>query len=109
MLKDRPHHVDPTLASVRVIFVYKTNHRAASHIGLGVTAAGNAKTLRRHGIWAEVWPCESAEELVARLRAADKAAQDRREVAPSHVVINAPWIETAAIEKMAHDFANVVF
>ena len=104
-----PHDVKPTLASARVVSVYKTNHHSPSHVGLGVTVANSAKTLRRNGIWAEVWPCESADELAARLRAADARAVVRRESVPTHVIVNAPWIETPRVESLAHEFPNVVF
>jgi hypothetical protein len=109
MDRTRPHAVEPTVNGVRVAFVYRANHNAPSHIGLGVTASGNARVLRRNGFWAEVWPSETAEEVVSRLRAADKEALARGETPPTHVIINAPWIETKALQAMAGEFPNVTF
>jgi hypothetical protein len=57
MPNSRPHAVDPSVATARALFVYKTSaYDSPSHVGLGVIAAATAKTLRREGIWAEACP-----------------------------------------------------
>jgi hypothetical protein len=109
MDRNRPHAVEPTVKSVRVAFVYKANHNAPSHVGLGVTASGNARVLRKNGFWAEVWPSETADEVASRLRAAERDALARGEVPPTHVIVNAPWIETKRLEAMAGEFPPVTF
>jgi hypothetical protein len=97
----RPHAVDPKLETARVAFAYKSSDpNGPSHVGLGVTSASNAKSLRRAGIWAEVWPCSDAKMLVERIRKADGL---------THVVINALWIPTHDLAEMALAFPNVVF
>ena len=108
-MNELPHSVNPTTQSVRVIFAYRTGPNCQSHIGLGITATSNAKTLRRSGIWAEAWACTNGEALLGRLRAAMQTAQARKQVPPSHVVINALWIPTAELEAMAQEFPDVVF
>jgi hypothetical protein len=68
MPNSRPHAVDPTIATARLVLVYKTNDQdSPSHVGLGVIAAGTAKTLRSAGLWAEAWGCTDAANLRARL------------------------------------------
>ncbi len=104
-----PHQLDPHVASLRVIFAYKTSSDCVSHVGLGVTASHGAKTLRRGGIWAEAWACTGAAALLERLRLATRRAHERHQPEPSHVVVNALWIPTADIEAMANEFPEVVF
>src|SRR5207248_2342179 len=80
-----------------------------SHAGLGVTAAHTAKTLRRHGIWAETWPTSSAAHLGERLRHSHARADAGGELRPTHVVISAPWLLTADVVALAAEFPDVVF
>jgi glycosyltransferase involved in cell wall biosynthesis len=110
MTKHRPHHLRPSAETARVALVYRDFSGAGvSHVGLGISAAYTAKTLRRHGIWAEVWPTQSARKLVERLRRAHAHAHERGEVRPSHVILAAPWISTCELAEMAAEFAEVVF
>ena len=48
----RPHHVNPTIESVRVVLAVKNfaNIPGVCHIGLGVTATNTHKVLRRNGV-----------------------------------------------------------
>jgi glycosyltransferase involved in cell wall biosynthesis len=109
-MRHRPHHVTPRLATVRAILVYRNLHRAGlSHAGLGITAAYTAKTLCRHGIWAEVWPTSSAAELGARLRQAIATADASGEVRPTHVIIAAPWLPTADVAALAAELPDIRF
>jgi hypothetical protein len=84
----------------RVILAYKNfaANKNISHIGLGVAALNNAKTLRERGIAAEVWPIVNAADLSARLDASI-----------SHVVISAPWIPSAQLQRMTTDFPDIQF
>jgi hypothetical protein len=105
----RPHHIDPTLATARVVLAYKTSQECQSFVGLGITAAHNAKTLRRHGVWAEAWACTSGQALLDRLRQTIERAHAKNQLEPTHVIINALWIPSAELEAMAHEHPEVVF
>ena len=91
---------------MRVVLAYKNfaANRAVSHIGLGVTALNAAKSLRDTGIAAEVWAIVNAAELTPRLRA---AATGHSEV--THVVISAPWIQTADVARLCAEFPETQF
>ncbi|TMQ03429.1 MAG: glycosyltransferase family 4 protein [Deltaproteobacteria bacterium] len=80
-----------------------------SHIGLGISAAYCAKTLQHHGLWAEVWPTQSAEKLRERIRTAHAAVNQRGELRPTHVILAAPWITTQDLAGMAAEFPEVRF
>jgi hypothetical protein len=106
----RPHNINPSLDTARVVLAYKAfGCDVLSHVGLGVTAACTATALRRHGIWAEVWPVADGKALLERLRATEARAVDcgRHEV--THVVIHAPYMLTEDIALLARDFPNTIF
>src|SRR5262249_12695883 len=110
VMRDRPHSLRPYVDTVRVALVYRDfTGLSVSHVGLGVSAQYTAKTLRRHGIWAEVWPAQSAQKLRERLRAAHASADQRGELRPTHVVLAAPWVPTNEVELMAAEFPEVGF
>ena len=110
MTRHRPHHLHPSIHTARVALVYRDfSGGTASHVGLGISAAYTAKTLRRHGIWAEEWPTQSAKKLGERLRHAHSHAFQHGEVRPSHVVLSAPWIPTADLAALAAEFPEVSF
>lgn len=75
-----------------------------SHVGLGVSAAYTAKTLRKHGHRAEAWPTKNPAHLVAQLTMA-RASGDP----VSHVIMSAPWIATSDIAQMASQFSDTSF
>jgi glycosyltransferase involved in cell wall biosynthesis len=109
-MRERPHHLRPGITTARVALVYRdVTGLGVSHVGLGVSAAYTAKTLRHHGIWAEVWPAQSSKRLLERLRHTQAAADARGEVRPTHVILAAPWIPTNDIAVMAAAFPEVVF
>src|ERR1044071_5569651 len=106
----RPHHLRPRLESVRLALVYRdVTGLGVSHVGSGVSAAYTAKTLRHHGIWAEVWPMQSPAALVERLRRSQAGADQRSEPRPTHVVLAAPWIPTHDVAAMAAELPWVRF
>jgi hypothetical protein len=74
--------------------------RNISHIGLGVAALNNAKSLRRAGIATEVWPTVDVRDLRARLASAPEV---------THVVISAPWIPTADLQRLTGDYHEIQF
>lgn len=89
-----------SMSNRRVILAYKNfaANKNISHIGLGVAALNNAKSLRERGIAAEVWPIVNAADLRSRLDASI-----------SHVVISAPWIPSAELQRMTSDFPDIQF
>jgi hypothetical protein len=93
----------PDLSSgqMQLALAYKNfaANRAVSHIGLGVTALNTSKTLRAHGISADVWAITSAADLKTRLRASGV----------SHVVISAPWIQTPDLAQICAEFPETQF
>src|SRR4030095_12270257 len=108
--RERSHHLQPALESVRLLLVYKDfAGRGFSHAGLGVSCMCTAKTLRRRGVWADVWAVNSAEELHRRLDVLNAEAVQRHDLAVTHVVIAAPWIATAQLAKLATSFPEVVW
>ncbi|TMQ02768.1 MAG: glycosyltransferase family 4 protein [Deltaproteobacteria bacterium] len=109
-MAQRPHHLQPRAETVRVALVYRdVTGLGVSHIGLGVSAAYTAKTLRHHGIWAEVWPTQSAAKLRDRLRHAHTSADQRGDLRPTHVILAAPWIPTQDLAATAAEFPEVRF
>ena len=110
MTRNRPHHLRPSIATARVALVYRDlSGEGVSHVGLGISAAHTAKTLRQHGIWAEIWPSRDAKQIVERLRHVDARAGERGEVRPTHVVLAAPWVSTDDLARMAAEFREVAF
>jgi len=110
MDKNRPHHLQPTLSSVRIALVYKAPRNAGySPAGLGIVATQTAKALGANGIWAEAWSCDSGEALLERLRHIDDDALRRGEAAVTHVVLYAPWISTELMAAIAGEFPKVMF
>lgn len=108
--RERPHHLQPALESVRLLLVYKDfAGRGFSHAGLGVSCMCTAKALRRHGVWADVWASSSADDLRRRLHAVHAQAVQRNEVLVTHVVIAAPWIATAELARLAMEFPEIVW
>jgi hypothetical protein len=106
----RPHQVAPSLDTARVVFVYKSaDPSAPSHAGLGIVCVCNMKTLRRSGVWAEVWPASCAAMLKERLTAAESRAHAQGQLPPTHVIINALWIQTVDLTELAYTFPDVTF
>jgi hypothetical protein len=107
----RPHLVNPSLSSIRLIIVYKNfaANKGISHIGLGVSAMNTAQTLNSHNIWTEVWPAKSVEDLTERLAAEQDKAYATGRTPVSHVVISAPWIPTSKLQQLLMAFTDVHF
>lgn len=78
--------------AIKVVLAYKNfaANKHISHIGLGVSAISIAKVLRRHGIYAEVWPIVHARDLAERLQ--NQPA--------THVAVSAPWIPSADLQRL---------
>jgi hypothetical protein len=86
---------------MQVVLAYKNfaANRAVSHIGLGVTALNAAKSMRAAGIQADVWPITSAADLRSQLTKSTA----------THVVVSAPWIQTADLAQLCADFRDTRF
>ena len=84
----------------RLILAYRNfaANRNISHIGLGVAAMNTAKSLRKIGVAAEVWPIVNAAELRSRL-----------DSTISHVVVSAPWIPSADWQQIVAAFPDTRF
>jgi len=87
---------------MKIAIAYKNfaASRNISHIGLGVAALNNAKSLRRAGIAAEVWPIVDVGNLRARMILTPDV---------THVVISAPWIPTADLQRLTGDYPEIQF
>jgi hypothetical protein len=106
----RPHHLEPALGTVRVVLVYKDfKGRGFSHAGLGVTCLCVVKTLRRAGIWADVWACKSADDLGPRIEVTNAMAELRGELPISHVVLAAPWVASDKLAELARRHPEVTW
>jgi hypothetical protein len=109
----RPHDVDPSITSARVILAIKNFSRTPGvcHIGLGVTAANTQKVLRRHGVQTEVWsinktPTESEAKLLWTELA--KRENDARPI--THVIVSSPaWIQPQDFQNLAMRWPNTTF
>jgi hypothetical protein len=108
--RQRPHHLQPRLDTARVALVYRDfAGTGVSHVGLGISASYTAKTLRQHGVWAEVWPTQSPQKLAERLHRAHAHADAHCDVRPTHVVLSAPWVPTNDLATLAFEFPDIVF
>ena len=61
----RPHNVNSTISSARVILAVKNfaSIPGVCHIGLGVTASNTLKVLRRHGVRIDAWALATRREI----------------------------------------------
>jgi len=87
---------------MKVILAYKNfaANRNISHIGLGVAALNNMKSLVKSGVTAQVWPIIGAADFHTKL-AADSDI--------THVNISAPWIASADVQRLLTDFPRITF
>lgn len=89
-----------------LLIVYKNFSKECniSHIGMGVTAAYTAKSLRQHGYYAEARPVYGADDLSVYISEQEKGPRP-----VTHVVICAQWIDTPSLALMARRFVHVKF
>lgn len=115
----RPHNVNSTISSARVILAVKnfTSIPGVCHIGLGVTATNTLKVLRRHGVRVEAWALQTKRgdpnfefnELFRRLEEQEKSSC-KAGVPVSHVVVSAPsWIQPDQFGTLCHRFPEIEF
>lgn len=104
----RPHNVNPSLSSARVILAVKNFAaiQGVCHIGLGVTASNTVKVLRRNGINIEAWAVQTTAELEKRLAA--EALTTHPPV--THVIVSAPsWVQPSDFGKLCFEYPNTEF
>src|SRR5438270_2312697 len=105
----RPHHVNPTLESVRVVLAIKNfaKVQGVCHIGLGVTALNTMRVLRRNGVQCEAWSAQTSKELYG-LISADERRNPCRPV--THVIISAPsWVQPVSFGDFSFRWPNIEF
>lgn len=108
----RPHHVNPSVSSTRVILTVKNFSKipGVCHIGLGVTALNTIKVLRRNGINAEAWAVETYQQLADRVAAETLAVTNGRALPISHVIVSAPsWISPAQFGTLCFTHNDIEF
>lgn len=95
----------------RIVIGYRNRalNRNVSHIGLGVSASQNTRSLRNAGYMSEVWALASGEDLGARIKADKKLASAPHHVPITHVVVSAPWITTAVMSELVHTYPDIEF
>src|SRR5580700_6451791 len=111
----RPHDVDPSITTARVILAVKNFAKipGVCHIGLGVTAHNTMRVLRKKGVHTECWSIygpDNAAEL-AMLKAQLKTAAEQANGRPiTHVIISAPsWIQPAGFEELSLAYPDTMF
>lgn len=111
MTRHRPHGLQPQRNTARVVLAYKNfaAHKGVSHIGLGVAALNTCNTLRRLGYWVEVWPTATPVGLAQQLDREQTAAHRDGKHPVSHVIIAAPWIQTADLAPLLMHHHDVQF
>lgn len=94
-----------------LVLAYKNfaANRNISHIGLGVAAMNTSKALRAAGVQANVLPIVNAADLHATLSAAPAARATVQSDQVSHVVISAPWIPSADLQRVTQAHPEVTF
>lgn len=73
------------------------------HVGLGVNAVQTAKVLRKQNIICDIHPVETAEDIISKLLTLYFT------VRPTHVVIEAPWVDIATIQALLTAYPKVHF
>ena len=87
---------------MKLILLYKDFSKLKknqSHVGLGITAGDIACVLGQHGYPSEAVPVTSHEEILPLVDV----------LAPTHVVIGAPWVPTAYLRKLCLAHPGVEF
>jgi hypothetical protein len=110
-MRFQPALLAPNKQTTRVVQVVKNFAKTPGvcHIGLGVTALNNAKTMRRIGWHVEAWPAQNAGEVRQKLKAAHVAnGTDGHPV--THVLISAPsWINAQELQALSIEWPDVEF
>ncbi len=114
----RPHDVDPSIQSARVILAIKNFSKVPGvcHIGLGVTAANTQKVLRSVGAQTEVWSInaqklnsgQTIREAALLWKQLAKHENDARPI--THVIVSSPaWIQPQDFHNLAMRWPDTTF
>jgi glycosyltransferase involved in cell wall biosynthesis len=89
------------------ILVYKNfaANKGISHIGLGVSAAMNARVITANIGPAQVVPCRHNIDIVAGIVDFNKTHENQL----TNVVISAPWISTRDLRALANHYKHIQF
>lgn len=87
--------------NVMVIYKNYRHYHGISHIGLGVSALNNAKTLNEMGIRTQVFPIENANHIEAVIA--------KQAVPPTHVIIQAIWVPPNVMGSLIGAFPDTQF
>lgn len=87
---------------VKLAIIHRSYEKdpSVSHAGLGICAINSSKALIQNGVNTQVWPLSSAEMVEKKLNEVEGI---------THVVIQAPWIPTNTLYKLASKFPDTHF
>lgn len=94
-----------TVPSVALVYKNFAAHKGVSHIGLGVSAALNAKVLTANVGPAVVVPARHNIDIVQGIEAYNKLHEHKL----THVVISAPWVSTRDLRAMCLHYKHIKF
>ena len=104
-----PLVVEPNRSRVVICYRNYANFNGISHIGLGVSAMQNCRSLKNAGYIAEVWPITGVQDLIKRLDDDRSNLKNSRHVQVTHVVISALWLQTVDITTLLNKYTTVEF
>jgi len=110
----RPHDVNPSIQTARVILAVKNFAaiRGVCHIGLGVTATNTMKVLRRNGVHVEAWAVQTAKELRDKLASASRDTRHTPHCHQpiTHVIVSAPsWVQPDDFKTFCFLYPDIEF
>jgi hypothetical protein len=108
VIRRAPHTVQPVPPSARVLLVYRSFNKV-SHVGLGISSLNTSRVLRASGTWADAWAAGTVDDINAKLEALHSTAHTENLHPVSHVVIQAPWVQTKDMQAMLMRWPDVHF
>lgn len=105
----KPHAIQPCHDTIHAVWFYYNFGATVCHIGLGVSSAMTAKTLRRAGVWAELVAVQSGKQAITELAFLQSRASADGQLPISHVIISAPWLINGDLDLLIGTFPNIHF
>jgi hypothetical protein len=108
----RPHHLDPSKKTCRVVFVTRNfgDKVGTSNVGVGVTNCQIAKVLRRDGYWADCLTVDSGTALNQYIQQTQAEAIATGCLPISNVIIASPsWMTTTEIRGLCGKYTTITF
>lgn len=95
------HHHAHHERRIKVALAYKLfgPKVGLSHVGLAIANVNTSKVLRKAGFQSNVWGIANAADLAAKLKADPH----------DHVMISAPWIQSADLSQLAQEYPETTF